>query len=325
MTGGPVFVAGLERSGTSLMFALLATHPSISMTRRTNFWRYFADQYGDLNDDENLDACLAKMRLYKRLVKLEIDYPRLRADLVAGERSYGRLYALMEEQVAARDGKPRWGDKSLDIERYADRLVEEYPDVRMLHMMRDPRDRLASVLARWKVRRGDVGAGTAAWLWSARLARRNAERHPDNYRTVRYESLVLDPAAELESICDFIGEPYSDDMLTMSGAGHFRDQGSNSSYGARPVGSISSDSIGRFTEVLTDRQIAFIEAAAGKEMTHLGYQLHGHGMSGAEAMRFAVVDRPYHSAVMAAWRARERLHNVRGRPLPDYRLVEEPV
>ena len=36
MERGPVFVAGLERSGTSLIFALLASHPNIAMTRRTN-------------------------------------------------------------------------------------------------------------------------------------------------------------------------------------------------------------------------------------------------------------------------------------------------
>ena len=50
------------------------------MTRRTNFWRYFVDQYGDLARDDNLDACLESMRTYKRLVVLELDFERLRRD-----------------------------------------------------------------------------------------------------------------------------------------------------------------------------------------------------------------------------------------------------
>ncbi len=323
MKDDPIFVAGLERTGTSLMYALLASHPNISMTRRTNFWRYFADQYGDLADDHNLDACLAKMRVYKRLVALEIDFAGLRAEFETGPRTYGRLYGLLQEQVATRRGKPRWGDKSLNTERYTDRLFEDYPRARILHMMRDPRDRLASVLARWKTRRGAVGVGTAAWLWSARMASRNVVRHPERYRIVRYESLVRDPEAELHAICAFIGEPYDPSMLTMGGAGGFRDEGSNSSYGPRSVGVISTDSIRKYDRVLNPRQVSFIQTAAGQEMTDHGYEIDPVSMSTSERARAAFLDGPRNRAVMAAWRSRESLDNRRGRKLPDYRVVAE--
>jgi hypothetical protein len=325
MTAGPVFVAGLERTGTSLMYALLASHPHIAMTRRTNFWRYFADQYGDLGDDDNLDACLAKMRVYKRLVKLELDHQQLREDFREGDRTYGRLFALLEEQVAARAGKPRWGDKSLNTERYADRLMAEYPDARMIHMIRDPRDRLASVLTRWDGRRGDVGGGTAAWLWSSRLAWRNAERHPERYRIVRYESLVHDPEAELRAICEFIDEPYTDEMLTMGGARRFRDSGSNSSYGARASGTIATDSIRKYESVLTPRQVAFVQVAAAREMEQHGYESRPVAMGRAEHLWFKLAHRPYHSGVSVLWQVREAFRSRRGRRLPDYRLVPEPA
>lgn len=325
MTGGPVFVAGLERSGTSLMYALLASHPSLSMTRRTNFWRYFADQYGDLAVTGNLDACLAKMRVYKRLVALEPDFSALRAEFLAGgERTYGRLFALLEEQIAARAGRTRWGDKSLDTERYADRLMAEYPDARVLHMIRDPRDRLASVLTRWKKRRAALGAGTAAWLWSARLAERNRRRHPEGYRIVRYEDLVSDPDTEVRSVCEFIGEAYHAEMLTMSGAGRFRDNGANSSYGARPVGTISTDSVKRYESVLTSAQTAFINRVAGAEMTRFGYDPGPVALSAPERVRFNLLDLPTQSLAMAAWRGREAIGNRIGRKLPDYRIVTEP-
>lgn len=324
-SSAPVFVAGLERSGTSLMYALLASHPNIAMTRRTNFWTYFADQYGDLAEPANLDACLAKMRQYKRIVKLQADFDLLRAEFAAGEPTYGRLYALLEEQVARREQKPRWGDKSLHIERYTDRLVVEYPGVRMLHMIRDPRDRFASVLARWKRRRGDVGAGTAEWVWSARLAARHATRYPDAYLPVRYESLVHDPEGELARICAFLGEPYSDDMLTMNGAERFRDEGANSSYGPRAAGAVSADSIGRYRQVLTSRQIAFIQRRAAKPMAQYGYLPDDLDMAPGERARFWINDWTLNNGVMVAWRARDAYRDVRGRRLPDYRLVEVPA
>jgi len=325
VTDSPVFVAGLERSGTSLMYALLASHPNISMTRRTNFWRYFVDQYGDLSEDENLDACLGRMRVYKRLVVLDLDFERLRREFVDGARTYGRLFGLLEEQVAGRSGKPRWGDKSLELERYTERILSDFPQARILHMIRDPRDRLASVLTRWRVRRGDVGVGTAAWLWSARLARGHVAAHPDNYMAVRYEWLAHSPEAAMQQVCAFIGEPYDEGMLTMAGGGRFRDNGSNSSYGARAAGVIATDSIGKYKEVLGARQIAFIQAAAAPELVEYGYELDTVVMRAAERLRYTTIDRPHHRAVMAAWQARSAVGARRGHGVPDYRIVEEPA
>ena len=174
MQRGPIFIAGLERSGTSLIYALLASHPNIAMTRRTNLWTHFYDQYGDLGNDANLERCLAMMMRYRRVQKLEPDRERLVADFRSGPRTYARLFALLEEQFAARLGKPRWGDKSLNTERYTDEIVAAYPHARIIHMLRDPRDRYASSKTRWETRRGGIGAGIAEWLASS--AYRRAQR-----------------------------------------------------------------------------------------------------------------------------------------------------
>ena len=166
-SSAPVFVAGLERSGTSLMFALLASHPDLAMTRRTNLWTHFYRQYGDLSEPANLDRCLATMSRYRRIVKLEPDVERLRRDFIGGDdHTYATLFALLEQQYADRIGRRRWGDKSLHTERYADPILAAYPDARILHMIRDPRDRYASSQTRWQRRRGGIGAGTAEWLAS---------------------------------------------------------------------------------------------------------------------------------------------------------------
>ena len=54
MINNPVYIAGLERSGTSLIYALLGSHPSIAMTRRTNLWTHFYGQYGDLGQPKRI-------------------------------------------------------------------------------------------------------------------------------------------------------------------------------------------------------------------------------------------------------------------------------
>lgn len=322
MDRGPIFVAGLERSGTSLLFALLASHPKIAMTRRTNLWTHFYGQYGDLSDDVNFERCLATMLRYRRVRILQPDPERLRREFLAEERTYPRLFALLEEQYAQRLGKPRWGDKSLNTERYADLIFDAYPGARMLHMIRDPRDRFASSLARWKVRRGGAGAGIGEWLESARLASGNQGRFPERYRIVRYEALAAEPEKTVREICEFIAEPYAPEMLAMHGAPVFRGKGSNSSYGRRDPGVISTQSIGRFRDVLTADQIAFIQVVAGARMALFGYARHELHLPFHRWLGIAVGAFPRELARLCAWRAREALRNRKGRPVPTYRLVE---
>jgi hypothetical protein len=319
---GPVFVAGLERSGTSLMYALLASHPQIAMTRRTNLWTHFYGQYGDLGDDTDLDRCLDTMMRYRRLVKLRPDPERLRRDFRAGERTYGRLFALLCQQHAERLGKPRWGDKSLNTERYARPIFDAYPEARILHMIRDPRDRFASSLTRWQRRRGGIGAGTAEWLASARLALRNARVHPGAYQLIRYESLVSAPEVTVRQVCDFIGEPFAPEMLSMQGAPEFAGRGSNSSYGHRAPGAITTTSVGRFREVLSPRQIAYVQRLARDELAQFGYEPDPVPLPLLGRVRFAVETVPLENARLLAWRVREAVRDRRGRPVPAYRLVE---
>lgn len=323
MIKGPIFVAGLERSGTSLMYALLASHPNLAMTRRTNMWTYFYDQYGDLSQPDNFERCFTMMMKYKRLVKLQPDPDRIRKEFGQGEMSYARLFSIIEGHYAERVGKPRWGDKSLNTERYAEPIFAAYPEAKILHMIRDPRDRYASVLKRWKVRRGDVGAGTAMWLSSVSLAKENQKRFPEQYMIVRYETLVAQPEEMLQKICDFIGEDFAPQMLTMKGAKTFRDQGSNSSYGQRKPGVISTNSIGRYNQVLSARQIACIQSFAKQEMLSFDYELDALEMPWKEKLRLIMADWPRNLVLLHSWRIRETMRDQRGRKLPSYRIVPE--
>lgn len=323
MERGPIFVAGLERSGTSLMYALLASHPGIAMTRRTNLWKHFYGQYGDLREEANLERCLDKMRRYKRLAVLDPDWDRLERDFRSGERTYPRLFDLLEAQWADRVGRPRWGDKSLNTENYAGPIFAAYPGARILHMVRDPRDRFASAVTRWHGRRGGVGAGVAEWLASVRLARCNEERYPDRYRAVRYESLATEPEAGMREICAFVDEPYVPEMLAMQGAPVLLEKGGNSSYGPQDPGVISTRSIGRYREVLSARQVAFIQMVAKDEMARYGYELEPVRLGLGQRMGYAVRDVPVQSAHLVAWRAREAYRDRAGRALPAYRLVDQ--
>jgi hypothetical protein len=309
----PIFIAGLERSGTSLIYALLGSHPNISMTRRTNFWRFFNKRFGDLSKPENLELCMQQLRRYRRVQVLRPDFDRLRQEFEQGDLTYPRLFALLERQHAERAGKPRWGDKSLYTERFVREVFAGFPSAQILHIIRDPRDRYASVVRRWKGGKGRVGAATATWVASIALAERNRARYPGRYMIVRYESLATQPEETLQEICSFIGEAYSPAMLQMNSAATFRDAGGNSSYGKREAGRVTANSVGRFRDVVPSREIAFMQAVAGRRMRTCGYELEPIHWTLAERLRFLAVDCPMNFARMAGWHAKEAARDLAGR------------
>jgi Sulfotransferase family len=297
----PLFIAGPDRSGTTLMYALLASHPDVSMVRRTNMWRYFHGRYGDLARPANLDRCLCAMVGYRRMRSLHPDPERIRREFVRGAPTYGRLFALFHQHNAERCGATRWGDKSLHTEHYADRVFAEFPDARIIHMLRDPRDRYASVRVRNGQELSRVGAATGRWLASTRAARRNHARYPDRYLLVRYEDLAREPAPTLQQICALAGLSYSASLLSMSGVPEHRDRGGNSSYGDIEPGKISTRAIGRFREALPPSDVGFIQLVAGRQMRAFGYERVSTDLGRPGWLRFWLAKVPADLARMIGW------------------------
>jgi hypothetical protein len=318
----PVFVAGPDRSGTTLMFALLASHPDLCMVRRTNMWRYFYRRYGDLADNENLDRCLQDMMRYRRMRHLQPDADRIRREFSAGTPSYGRLFALFHDHNAQRAGKSRWGDKSLHTEHFADDVFTEFPRARILHLVRDPRDRYASVRRRNRNDLSRVGAATGRWLRSVRAARRNTGKYPDRYRIVRYEDLVLAPESTMRHVCEFIGLPYMPRMLSMDAVPEHRDRGGNSSFGDLEPGAISVRGIGRYRATLSPADRAFIQLVAGDALAKVGYARDDVHLSATERACFVGWLVPMQGLRMVAWMTKARLRMRRRVRVPQFRLQD---
>jgi hypothetical protein len=211
----------------------------------------------------------------------------------------------------------------LHIEHHSDRIFAEFPDAKVIQMIRDPRDRYASVRKRFGKDTPRLGASTARWLRAIRHGQRNLKRYPDHYRIVRYESLASNPEAALREICSFIGEDYAPEMLTMKGANEYRESGGNSSFDKIEPGVISTRAIGRFQTVLTSAEIAFIQMTCGPEMAAYNYQKTPIAFTPRERLNFVVKTLPIQLARLAGWWARTALQSKRGTRPPAKRLKDE--
>lgn len=314
INNGPIFIGGLDRCGKTLLRALLVSHPNIAIPQiGSNYWTFYYGQYGDLGQPENFERCLAAMLRYTHVTLLQPDVARIRQDFRQGESTYARLFALLNQQYAEREGKPRWGDQTGLIERYADHVLQAYPGAKMIHMLRDPRDRYQASLALHPHGKARVGGATARWLYSVSLAERNLRRYPEQYMIVRYETLVTEPEKTLREICAFLGEEFTPAMLTMEGAPDFREKVLRGAYGNSGERLISTEFIGRFRRFVPGEEIAFMQAVAGKKMVAYGYALESIRFTPRERLKFYSSDWPLNLARMSAWLAVEAVqHNFPG-------------
>jgi hypothetical protein len=286
-------------------------------------WTYFYGRYGSLAKQRNFERCLDAMLRYKHVQALDPDPDRLRREFAEGPATYARLFELFLSHYAEREGKPRWGVQTGLIERYAPQLFAADPRTKVIHMVRDPRDRYEGSLALWPGGRGRAGGATARWKYSMRLAQRNLRRHSDAYHIVRYEDLVLHTEATLREVCAFVGEDFVPEMLAMPGAPERRERlARNVAVDAECP--LSGAFIGRFRGVVPPHEVAFIQLHARRLMRTYGYAPEPVDLSSREWARFVALGWPSQAARMTGWRGVEALQqhlpNVVGRK-PDPRTV----
>ncbi len=208
----PVFVVGIWRSGTSLLYALLNQNPKLSLMYESDllllgpmFWgrRSKADwkQRWDF-----WNSGLSRHQLEGGCIP---DHP---ANLAAAIESVGRKYA----------GPAIWGCKSPS---YYDRLGQLsglFPGARFIVIWRDPADTLRSIVrasqgSSWF---GKTGMSVRALLGDLELKKgcdllvsRGCRVHQ-----LHYEELVRDPASAMRDVCTFLKIPYDSRMGTLAGA-----------------------------------------------------------------------------------------------------------
>jgi hypothetical protein len=305
---GPVYVGGLDRSGKTTMSAFLGSHPDIAIPGvGSNMWTYFFGRFGDLAQAGNLERCLEAMLRYKHVRYLQPDVERIRREFLAGDPTYARLFSLFLIHYAERAGKPRWGAQTGLIERYADRLFAAHPDLRIVHMLRDPRDRYQASLAAWPDGRGRAGGATARWRYSTKLAARHARTHPGRYLIVRFEDLVREPVPTVQEVCRFLGAPFVPEMMSMPEAPTLRAklQGGTSSFASEPL--LSVEALGRFRGRIPAGELAFIQHHAGDLMRTHGYPPEDLDLTFGQRLRYHTLVRPDQFGRMIAWRTLEEL------------------
>jgi hypothetical protein len=227
----------------------------------------------------------------KAIQEMNPDLQQIRRDFAHGPQTYERLFELFYRQNLERTGKRRWGDQLGLVERFADVIFSAFSDAKMIHMIRDPRDRSAQGADKKHGTRGKSGWLTARWKFSAYLAQHNSRRYQGKYLVVRYEDLMQDTEKALRRICDFLNEDYLPAMLAVP----LHDQ--NEEKQAKNP---------RNNATALKTQVAFTQLFAGRDLRDFGYNIQPVALSAGERVKFSVIDLPANLAGLIAWNLTER-------------------
>jgi hypothetical protein len=210
---GPLFVVGMWRSGTSLLYALLNQHPQIGLMYEGDLpllWPLFLG--GKAKSDwverwEFWNGALSRHQIATG--RLPSDVPNLREAVELVYRQYAGDDAI-------------WGCKSPNYYDSMTKLAAQFPTARFVVIYRNPADICRSILragqkASWFSR---SGMSIRALLGYAemkketdRLVMTGAQIH-----VLQYEELVRNPEIELQYICEFLQIPYEPRMASLADA-----------------------------------------------------------------------------------------------------------
>jgi hypothetical protein len=211
----PLFVVGVWRSGTSLLYALLNKHPKIALMYEADLFmlRQLFRVPGARSD------WLARWEFWN-------DAPRRHAiDLGTLPPNLCQIRAAMEvahKQYANERGAIIWGDKSPNYYDSLTDLYREFPGARFIIIWRDLASICRSVIRAaqehtWFERRGM----THRVLIGYRVLKKECDRLMGlgaRVHQMQYELLVRDPAGVLQQACTFLGVPFTPEIAALEGA-----------------------------------------------------------------------------------------------------------
>ncbi|HTW63512.1 MAG TPA: sulfotransferase [Bryobacteraceae bacterium] len=265
-TAAPIFIVGSPRSGTTLIRQLLDRHPSIAICDETHFLPLVYARrkaFGDLAVESNRRRLISEYLVNRHFKRASLNAPELAERLSREAISYQAMFTSILTYYADLQGKRRIGEKSPQHALHLETLREWFRDSLIIHMVRDPRACVASMLHKpWS--RGSALGNALRWMKLSQAARKF--RGQPGYLEVRYEALVTDPDGELRKVCAFVNEEYSPLMLAAEGS--FSTDGRTRDRARR---SVSSERLGVWRQELSEAQVAQIEWALGPNLESFGY------------------------------------------------------
>jgi hypothetical protein len=325
----PIFICGHPKSGTSLLRAILDSHPQLVVyPEETIFFRRYlpiakgqplekqlelAEQYlihiftwnqaappssqagFPDRDYTNISYEAVRQRMHQLAQK---DYRDERDILNSAVLAYGSVSGQLSDETR------RWVEKSPYNEYFASLIFDWWPEARCVHVVRDARDNFVSYQRKHTSWSPEIFASN--WKRSTQAGIQNRQQFGDeHYRMVRYEDLVTHPEKYAQELMAFLGIDWNPASTSPTRAGQ---QWQGNSMFSEQFSEISAAPVGRWKEKLQLEEALVIEQISEAEMLMMDYDLI------ASDSPFIVKSKA--RVRVAAWPIRRRIQNIMGKKPP---------
>jgi len=279
MSSAPFFIVGSERSGTTLLMAILGNHSRLAVPEVAWYYprfRAYLHTFGNLAERGNFRTLVAEMIFHLKtpFFGLPLDPATIVEELVAETvaPTFAEAYRVILERYAKEVSKPRWGEKTPHNLFYVREILEDFPDAKILHVARDGRD-IAVEQLRSAFGPRNVYAAARIWRRTQEEAARLRKELPKGaWLDVRYEELVSRPEPLLREVVRFLGEEYEPALLDFYQGTIARRRAETRDH--RPLGQpITPEFVGIYRRYLSLDEQEIFAGVAGKALREEKYDV----------------------------------------------------
>jgi hypothetical protein len=287
-----LFLVGHERSGTSLVRAVLESHPEFHIAPNDADPLLLLERFSrkGLFSGE----CIDQLSNDAKLSVWGIDWDGVKAAMAGKRQPCEDVYKIILEQFW-KTKQTRWkAIKRPKYERRIDLLKRLFPECKIIALIRDPR----AVLSSKKYYGGTVGKNwkifsvfhlrlvTSMLRWQSSVSRiRKAEKvyGMNSVLVVRYEEIVNNPSAFLEQLFGFLGERYCEEEI-FNGIQHSFNSNSTFLDESTETSVFRKDGLQRWKQKLEPAEQEIIHYSLRSVMVSEGYAADPTPMSGGHQM-----------------------------------------
>jgi glycosyltransferase involved in cell wall biosynthesis len=265
--GVQFLVAGMARSGTTVAQRLLSEVPGVRVAPETHFWRHaaaLARHHPFPIGRAEAEEALAWFAALPSSEHLDLD-PHQTAKRLDREVYVWDIFVAVVEAVTPECAHATAiGESTPDHLRWSEQLLQAVPSLRMIGVVRDPREVFRSQLSvPWGVH--DPRRFAEKWLDLSRRLRDVERLFPGRVFAVRYEDMLADPVGFRTHAGLLLGLGLEHRASANRPPDGLFSQGAwQESQAPRIVGPRDSDS--RWEEALDEAVVAEIEATCGSDM-----------------------------------------------------------
>lgn len=295
MNNKTVFVVGNSRSGTTMLGSMLNQNSKIYRFEELHFFEY---KWSPTQMGQEITAEAAKS-LLGHLFFLERENGLFLTDMNSLEnyhKDVEHVIEALEGVLTAEDVfkaflfyETNQQKKQIPCEQtpknlyYINEIKQIFPKVKVINMMRDPRDVLLSQKNKWKVKKLGVSVipykeVIRSWvnyhpfviskLWNSSVKQYIKHSNDDLVINIKFEDLLSDPKQVVMEICEHIGIAYEDTMLDIPQIGS-----STVVSDVKKRGIDISRKSGWKRGGLTNEELYICQKINQNEMTKFGYEL----------------------------------------------------